>query len=330
MNRQIADEAADWFIDINAPEVTAAQKRAFDGWLRQSPEHVQAYMELLAIWEEGAYPLRGDGESIDAVVASARKSENIVDFPGSDVAALDRPQGQGRAWRFVAVTALLFCGSGLWMWRAAATHYSTAIGEKRLINLSDGSSVELNTHSRISVNFNEHERVVVLTAGEALFRVAKDNTRPFVVDVDHTRVRAIGTQFDVYKQAGVTTVTVLEGRVAVAPLGMPSRPSPVFLSAGEQLSVTPVLEKQVQPARANATAWTQDRLIFDTTPLPEVAREFNRYNTRQMQVDDASLQDFLISGSFSSTDAASLVRFLRSQDELLVHETSDAIHVSRR
>jgi transmembrane sensor len=87
--------------------------------------------------------------------------------------------------------------------------------------------VELNARSRIRVALHAHERDVELIEGQALFRVAKDHARPFIVHSGNTNVLAVGTQFDVYKHHGETTVTVVEGRVAVFPSSMPkAAPAP--------------------------------------------------------------------------------------------------------
>src|SRR5262249_19085135 len=93
--------------------------------------------------------------------------------------------------------------------------YGTERGEHRSVTLAGGSSVELNAVSKIRVRFSTHERAVDLLAGQALFRVAKDATRPFVVVTGDTHVRAVGTQFDVNRKGSRTIVTVLEGRVSV-------------------------------------------------------------------------------------------------------------------
>jgi transmembrane sensor len=179
---------------------------------------------------------------------------------------------------------------------------------------------------------------VELTYGQALFHVAKDATRPFVVASSKTRIRAVGTEFDVYRRSSGTTVTVLEGRVAVlsderggdsgAPLATP-------VSAGEQITIdTPIVVSGISaPKRTNvdaAIAWTHHRLVFDATPLPEVAAEFNRYNTRHLIVEEGGLRDFNISGSFASTDPTSLVRFLEAQRGLSVRDTKDGIYISQQ
>jgi transmembrane sensor len=157
-------------------------------------------------------------------------------------------------------------------------------------------------------------------------------------------VRAVGTQFDVYRKDDGLVVTVVEGRVAVlppptAPSAAPRRTaSPAalqdteFLSAGEQLTVTPrVAVPKPHHADVNAaTAWVQRRLVFDDTPLAEVAEEFNRYSLRRLVIDDAELSRKTISGAYSSRDPASLIGFLRSQPTLEVTETEREIRVARR
>ena len=101
------------------------------------------------------------------------------------------------------------------------------MGEQRSIQFEDGSTVDLNSRSKIRVKYSKQERDVELIEGQALFHVAHDTSRPFIVAVGATRVRAVGTQFDVYKKSNGTVVTVVEGRVAVysAPQGLLSETS---------------------------------------------------------------------------------------------------------
>ena len=182
---------------------------------------------------------------------------------------------------------------------------------------------------------------------EALFNVTKDSARPFVVGVGGTRVSVVGTQFDVYKKAHTTVVTVVEGRVSVvapapAPLGKDIEGSqagsdasrsgtPILVSAGEQLTMTSNLAKLVAHANlAAVTAWTQRRIVFDSANLMEVAEEFNRYNSRQLIIDTPELLQFHISGAFSSTDPESFVRFLRERPDVRVIETASEIRISKK
>jgi transmembrane sensor len=171
---------------------------------------------------------------------------------------------------------------------------------------------------------------VALIEGQALFRVAKDKQRPFVVRAGDAEVRAVGTEFDVYKKQAETVVTVVEGRVETFSGADGADAAAIMLSAGEQLTVLP--HTVTKPTRADtfaATAWVQKRLIFEETPLKEVAEEFNRYNRRPLTIDDAELQTLKISGVYSSTDPASLINFLRSQNSISVIETENQVRVVR-
>jgi transmembrane sensor len=149
------------------------------------------------------------------------------------------------------------------------------------------------------------------------------------------RVRAVGTQFDVYRKGSGVTVTVLEGRVAIddipaAGAAAALSAEPLLLSAGEQVLVTPKeVRKAVHPNVATATAWTDRQLVFESASLLEVAAEFNRYNARQLVVRDAALYDFHISGVFSSADPGSLIRFLRERPGVRVTESPAEIRVEK-
>jgi transmembrane sensor len=212
--------------------------------------------------------------------------------------------------------------------------YATALGEQRSLALSDGSTVQLNSLSKIRIRYGEHDRTVDLLQGQALFHVAKDTSRPFIVDIGQTRVRAVGTQFDVYRRTDGTIVTVVEGRVAILKEGHPSGPKQegeggaIFLTAGEQITVSPkTARKTLHPNLAGATSWTQRQLVFDSASFADVAQEFNRYNERKLVIEASALDTLHISGVFSSTDPSSLIRFLRDRPGLHVTETSTEIRV---
>ena len=209
--------------------------------------------------------------------------------------------------------------------------YSTGIGEQRTVQLMDGSTVELNARSTIQVHLTEQQRDITLLEGQALFRVAKDKQRPFVVRAGDAQVRAVGTEFDVYKKQTATVVTVVEGRVETYDTADSPGTAAVVLSAGEQLTVLPhVVSKPTRTDTSIATAWVQKRLIFEETPLSDVAEEFNRYNRRPLTIDDGELEKLKISGVYSSTDPASLINFLRSQNSIQVVETEKQVRVLRR
>jgi transmembrane sensor len=339
VNKQIIEEAADWFVELSAGETDRATKNAFDRWLRKSPEHARVYLEMLPIWEDGAIAPPGDETTAEELIALAQGQEKVVAMSSAERS--QRPPGaparRARAQRFaVAVSIALImvlAGAGAWFAAQTGTTYATDLGLQRSLTLPDGSSVALNTQSRIRVRFTQEARNVDLLQGQALFTVAKDRQRPFTVSTGSTRVRAVGTAFDIYRKASGTVVTVVEGRVSVNAqsrelTGRP--PGDALLSAGEQITLSSAAPSKLRRADvAIATAWTQGRLIFESTPLAEVAEEFNRYNARRIVVEARSLRDFHVNGSFRSSDPASLLRFLKAQPGLSVSETASEIHIAR-
>ena len=314
INELILEEACAWFIDCNEGALDPAGRERFNQWLRRSPVHVRAYLEIEAAWDDSD-KLNG-GRPFEPAALAARAM-------GRKVAPL---------LCALAAAVLLAVGVGFMIQRDGYTTI-TGIGEQSSLVLEDGSAVKLNVRSRLRVRFSHAERLVELVAGQSLFQVKKDAARPFVVVSGGTRMQAVGTQFDVYRKATGTVVTVVEGRVAVtadrAVAG--GAEASIVLSAGEQLIVTP--RTTPHPARidvAAATAWMQRKLVFDETPLSEAVAEFNRYNSRQMIIEDASLADYHIRGKFEAGDPDRLLQFLRDRFDADVHERGDEIRISRK
>ena len=376
-NMQIYEEACEWFIECRAGDLDNCARAEFDRWLRKSPEHQGAYLEIAAIWNEGPTLDRSNRWDLDELTARAAEDPaNIIAWERTRSTSHTPQSVPNTTETNERATAATFPSTGLSAGRrrlftiaasvllttaALATYilttsgvYATALGEQRSLPLSDGSTVELNSLSKIRVGYSEHERTVDLLQGQALFHVAKDSTRPFIVRIGQTRVRAVGTQFDVYRKLDGTIVTVVEGRVAILNEERPSGPKhegerglrdpapgtevadfaqaegegAIFLTAGEQITVSPKrARKTLHPNLAGATSWTQRQLVFDSASLTDVAEEFNRYNERKLVIDPSALETLHINGVFSSTDSASLIRFLRDRPTLRVTETPTQIRV---
>jgi transmembrane sensor len=335
MDAALLEEAAEWFVELNTEESEPGAREHFDAWLRRSPEHVRAYLSMLSTWEEGGLQPAGPASEIEALVAKANETDNVVSLrearATSGRVAPDAPRRLSRM-TLAAILVIACVGAGAVLWlRSGVYTYSTSIGEQRSITLHDGSVVELNTRSRVLVRFTKQEREVDLLEGQAQFQVQKDPARAFVVHSGATLVRAVGTEFDVYRKNTDTTVSVLEGRVAVA---RPNAASPlVLVAAGEQIIVpeSGALTTRPQPADVAAMrAWTQHRLVFRSTPLAEVVAEFNRYNVHQMVLRNPNLAGILISGVFSSTQPAALLRFLSEQPGVTIDESTDEIQVGSK
>lgn len=330
----IREEASEWFVAFCEGEVDTAGRQAFDRWLRASPEHVRAYLRISALWESADLLAKGRRVDADELVKRASAEHHVVALAriesGSDVDAVPRPSdGRSKPHVRMAACLVLFCamGVGALFWWRLPPEYVTGPAEQRIVRLSDGSTIQLNAQSRVEIHFSAAERGIDLIEGQALFSVASNPARPFVVRSNGTQIRAVGTQFDVYRKRRGTTVTVVEGRVAIVG---PS-PAPVFVTAGEQAIVTS--QEPARASRANvaaATAWTRGELVFQSTPLRDVVEELNRTSSRHLVIEDTTLLNYHISGVFPYADPAGLDGFLKQRFGVVVEETDQEIHVRRR
>ncbi len=197
------------------------------------------------------------------------------------------------------------------------------------MQLQDGSVVNLNTSSRLRVRITNEARELELLEGEALFKVQRDGARPFRVRTPNTVIQAVGTQFNVYSRSGGTTVSVLEGRVRVP---VEEGAAPAMLSAGEGIEIASdgKVSHRLQVNAAQAIAWQQRRLVFDEETLSNIALEFNRYNHRQVLVQDAAAGSRRFSGIFDADDPDSLAQLLSREVSLAVERQGEAIRIRSR
>jgi transmembrane sensor len=352
-NTQILEEASTWFVELSEGHLTDKVREQFSDWLRASPEHVRAYLEVSALWEDAPLLAKG-AQDVEALIARTRAAGNVVKV------GKDRRRLSVRSRRFAApmgvalAASLVLVAIGITLWSQQSGVYETAIGEQRSLTLADGSTIELNAQSRVRVHFTAQERSIDLLEGQVLFHVTHDTARPFIVHSGAASVRAVGTQFDVERLSGETVVTVVQGRVAVLPDSLlqpesakavdssaPSISAPDFalmgpggadgllLTAGEQVTLT--AQATSRPTRtdvAAAIAWTQRKLVFASSPLIQVADKYNRYHEKPIVIRDRRLASFLVSGVFSATDSRAFVAFLRAQSNLTVQETDTEIDIS--
>jgi transmembrane sensor len=353
INTQIYSEASEWLIEFRSGDIDVKGRRDFYHWLKISPEHMRAYLELAAIWNEGT-ELDSRRRFDDVRLAADIQAEtNVTPLQRAHAPAGHHTRPSHRKIITLAASlALGFLSLGVWYAYARET-YSTNVGEDRVLTLSDGSTVELNSNSRVHLNFSKDVRGVQLLQGQALFHVAKDHDRPFIVRAGNAQIRAVGTQFDVYRNRASTTVTVVEGTVAVSssafgsvgtiaatggeaapvnPLTGGSRATNAMLvAAGEQVIVSPVvLAPPVKADVAAATAWTQHELVFKGASLQDVVLEFNRYNERHLTIRDSAIANLKVTGIFSSADPSSLLRFLKARPDIEVTEASSEILISQK
>lgn len=236
----------------------------------------------------------------------------VLRAPGDlDETPAERFRRKAAPW-LSAAAALVGVATALWVWQAYNhTHLSTAQGEIREVRLTDGSRVTLGTDSRVSLHYASMARRVRLESGEALFEVASDPNRPFVVLAGNVRVRAIGTAFDVRRRSDrEVEVTVTKGVVDVW-RDTPSPEPALRLAAGSRTRVTPeeIAKPQelTQTQLVQAVAWKAGVIDLNGRTLAEAAAELNRYNRQQIVISDPDLASRKVVGRFQLTDPAAFV-----------------------
>jgi transmembrane sensor len=191
--------------------------------------------------------------------------------------------------------------------------YTTTPEARRDITLADGTVVYLDVASEISVRITATERQIALVEGRALFEVAHDAMRPFVVSAADSRTTALGTRFQVQRDGQNVTVTLAEGKVAVTGRSE-SSPWQETLVPGEQITVgaeDSTAQSGTPRKRAvdagMSTSWTRGRLVFHGTPLDEALAEVNRYSDRKVRLGDPDLAGLTVAGNFIAGDSEAVV-----------------------
>lgn len=293
--QQVLQQAATWFVEMQSEYALAERQQAFEQWLSQNPAHKRAYEEVENLWG-----------NLDTL-----KTQRLAGLETNRSA-------QARRWRNgKTVLGLLLLGSMLtviWQdYNAPSTSYATAIGERETIQLADGSQLQLNTATQVSVRFSWWRREITLRHGEALFSVAHQAWPPFTVRTDNLEITDIGTVFNVRLANTGTDISVLEGEVL---LNASQTRLSETLSAGYSRKLGPdgrwQKTEKLNPERA--VAWASGQLVFDHTPLADVISELERYHPVHFALADSALAQQTLSGSFDSSD---LGPFLQALEKIL-------------
>jgi transmembrane sensor len=244
----------------------------------------------------------------------------------------------------LALAAIAVVGALCWVLTSGqnAQHFQTAPSEQKGLELADGSIVQINSNSAISVDLTPRERNVNLLRGEARFRVAKDRERPFLVYTPFAKVRATGTIFNVRIEAGRTAVTVVEGEVEV--VGDATDESPlmqwlqsfmpgsnevvdgrVVLRAGQNAAVASKQSMWINdgPSIAHVNAWPVKLIKLQDMRLADLVAELNRYRSSPIIIADARLAGLEVNGSVNVYDPGALLDFLAKKQDVKIEQRAD-------
>ena len=324
LNQQIIEEAALWETCLDDGPLSVQQNKEFSVWLQQSPDHIKEFLLARAISTDANGIDAEKSISINSLIeASGAEILSLSNTPQHTPVSADRPGAS--QWRrllpslpvaasffVVALASFLLIGNPF---KADEMLYETALGEQRSLVLDDGSIVHLNTLSKVRVRYGEKSRSIELLAGEALFDVAQNPDKPFIVHAAGTTTKALGTVFNVYLSDKTTDVTVIEGKVTVRnQTAAPNAENSAILTMGEAVSSTDSgLTATTKIEHLDTvTAWRLRQLVFRDTPLSTIIYEFNRYNHTQMQVMGLIGPEPHFSGVFDVNNPRAFLSILRA------------------
>jgi len=317
MHDDIKKVAVQWFVKLRSADVTSADHHSHREWLLSSEVHQSIYDDVCTEWSG---------------------LDDIEDWARGELGQLNLARNtrvRHKATRWVAgfaMAATVVLGILIWpVLIDNGQHFQTVKSERRLVTLEDGSQLHLNTASAVAVSFEDGLREVTLSKGEGVFDVQHDSSRPFVVRAGGNSVIALGTRFSVeFRSANEIEITVLEGRVAIVPTQVSASsvienyasgggkfpedaPALANLILGPDEQVIVGLEGQYEEVlevnAANETAWLEGKLVFNATPLRQVAKELSRYVPGQIRVADG-VPDDPVSGIFQIRNTEAMLDLL--------------------
>jgi transmembrane sensor len=335
---EIAAEAAVWIARLHGPDRSIRMERECLDWQGRSAAHRLAFERCTEPWQDVPRVTL-----VDAFTAMASHGASPDKGPETPQATRSR-----RPFALAVIAVLLVGGACVQLWRASG-FYATGVGEQQLVVLDDGTRLSLNTDTRVRVSMDSSRRSVDVENGEALFEVAKDPRRPFVVRAAGSEVVALGTVFSVrveprHLSVGDTmSVTLVEGQVTVHSIARRSadgaasawsltmnpgdrlrRISPA--AGGSEASSTVEVDR---PRIESVMAWKRNEAMFDDVALADAINELNRYNRTQIVlVGDASLARLRVSGVYRTGDTAGFARDVAALHGLVVHEREGRLELA--
>jgi transmembrane sensor len=373
--------AADWLAKRTGDGWTRQDEAEFDLWVDADIAHRIQYLRVEAAWQHTAR-LKALGAGISAGTVPSRNSWGDTRYYRGNIDLEGEPTEEGarepasmggtafaypsailgeppavrspkRLRYFALVASLLLCvlAGGYISFNALETnHYTTAIGATGTVPLQDGSHITLNTDTSIQVDLRRTERHIDLEKGEAYFEVAKDPHRPFIVQVGHKRIVAVGTQFSVRRDHDDVQVAVTEGKVRLEEVPESSAATAsrlrtpyaerdssgggaVFLTAGaiaRTADARVIVERNTTADTERLLAWRRGYITFDNAPLAEAVAELNRYNARKIVIQDAAVADIRIGGSFRATNTDAFLELLQSGHSIVVEREAGNIILKAR
>ncbi|MEX0298384.1 MAG: FecR domain-containing protein [Kordiimonas sp.] len=312
----IEEQALNWLARLDSSDTTERDWADFSKWLDASPQHKTMYEEVKRDWR------RFDVLSeLDKTAKQALDEELLPETTHSISTRYPNLQ------TLAAMAAVLFIAiiglGGTEYFHSPANIYQTDVGAQKTVTLEDGSSIKLNTDTKIEVDFLSDERRLTLISGEAYFDVAHDPARPFKVKVLNRQVQAIGTAFNIYRKKDEFSVLVTDGTVKVSesqdsatgnvPSPRASSYEAIVVTKGEKIRVNKdasAAVRVVAPSVDKDLSWQNGELEFSGETLEGVVQQFSRYTDKKIFLMGDDIRYLKVGGVFEAGNVEALVSAL--------------------
>ncbi|BEV13163.1 FecR domain-containing protein (plasmid) [Asticcacaulis sp. DW145] len=325
-----------WCVRLSEGPLGADEGAEFSQWLTSDPLHLAEFEKALAVWD-GLGAAAAEPEFI-------RHREKSLGHYRRAQARRWKTASIGR-WLLPLVLAAVFA-LAIMAARPSVVGkpYLTQTGERRIVNLEDGSRVALDADTEVRVSYDAYHRNLTLVKGRASFTVAKDASRPFSVSSGQKTIVATGTAFSVERLKDEIRVILYEGHVRVltanaigsAPQMAETRTTPraaeTLLTPGKQM----VLRTETNLAlirdavELTPRAWETGQLEFVDEPLAVAVERVNRYTSsrRIIVADDAA--EIPISGVFNAGEVDAFAQGVASAFPVKIEEGDNKIKLLRK
>ena len=311
--KSIHEIAEKWLVR-RAGRSDLASERDFALWIDADPRHRLAYDRIKRDWQLGTLLQErqvGQNRSLPRAPFWLRQKIHIAAASLGAAALLG-----------VVSVGLLRSGGPLAISTAAqAAVYATTVGEIRSVRLADGSTVILDTATRLRVQLSGGDRRLDLDQGRARFHVAADRNRPFRVLVVGGEIIAHGTVFDVSMIGAQPMVSVLDGSVELRATNA-AFDQVRALPPGKTVALDGHLTEQA--AAAGDARWVSGMLALDATPLVEAVAAINRYNNVQLRLAEPFAPPVRVTGAFRVRDPEAFARAVATSFHLKIERPDSA------
>lgn len=333
----VQEQADAWFARLMAPDCTAEEWADCKTWCSADPMHLETYLETEHLWELVGGLEQHAGMKSELSSALDPESGDIMAEWAKAIENRRRPTNPARGrWQIPASIAasLLAVVIG---WRSVETQesppqqYVTQDATEE-IQLADGSKVTLDVGTSLQVSLKDGRRDLKLVQGRAVFKVAHDASRPFIVDAGPGRVTALGTEFQVQRLGDVLSVTLIEGSVAIDSSPESADRRSLQLTPGQKANYASAAMSWTVSAvdLAAQTSWSHGFHIFSDTPLEEAIAEINRYSRIKLALEGSHLAGLRLSGSFKLGDGSVTAQALPYALPVKIAKDGDRIVISKR